>query len=147
MDQNEHPLDCCHLGVPFGAPKKIFMHVVHSMQTMLLSCAEINTFSKQSQTSFHLTHVTKEYCQVCPRWFMSLWYVLHQPCTYLVLRLTLSPNRLKRASTWPTSPRSSIRCIQNNFWAYCTFGAKCVVPCVDINIVSKWIEMYFQHYA
>jgi hypothetical protein len=46
-----------------------------------------------------------------------------KPCTYLVLRLTQSPNGPKRASTWPTSPRSTIGCIQNNFQAYRTFGA------------------------
>jgi hypothetical protein len=33
-----------------------------------------------------------------------------------------SPSRPKQTSTWPTSPRSSIRCTQNDFWAYCTFG-------------------------
>ena len=32
-----------HLGVPLGAPKKIFMHVVHLTPTMHLSYAKINT--------------------------------------------------------------------------------------------------------
>jgi hypothetical protein len=32
-------------------------------------------------------------------------------CTYLAPTLTLSLNRPKQDSTWPTSPRSSIRCI------------------------------------
>jgi hypothetical protein len=26
------------------------------------------------------------------------------------------------ASTWASSPRSTIRCVQNDFWAYGTFG-------------------------
>jgi len=35
-------------------------------------------------------------------------YVQRKSCTFLVLRLTLSPNRPKHASVWPLSPRSSI---------------------------------------
>jgi hypothetical protein len=46
-----------------------------------------------------------------------------QTCTYLASRLMLSPNEPKRDSTWPMSPRSSIGCVQNNIWAYGTFGA------------------------
>jgi hypothetical protein len=57
-------MDPHHLGVPSGAPKKISLHVVHSAQTVHLSFAEINTFSKQTQMSFHLTHVTEEFDQV-----------------------------------------------------------------------------------
>jgi hypothetical protein len=57
------------------------------------------------------------------KWFMRLWYVRRKPCTYLVSILALSLYRLKRASTWASSTRSTIKCIQNDFWAYCTFGA------------------------
>jgi hypothetical protein len=46
-----------------------------------------------------------------------------QPCTYLASRLALSPNRLKRAFTWVSSPLSTIGCVQNDLWAYDTFGA------------------------
>jgi hypothetical protein len=34
------------------------MPVVHSVQTVHLSYTEINTISKQTEASFHLTHVT-----------------------------------------------------------------------------------------
>jgi hypothetical protein len=37
-------------------------------------------------------------------------------------RLALSSNELNQASTWPTSPWSSIRCVQNDFWGCGTFG-------------------------
>jgi hypothetical protein len=40
-----------------------------------------------------------------------------KPCTYLMSRLALSPCRSNRASTWASSPRSTIGCIQNDFWA------------------------------
>jgi hypothetical protein len=49
-------------------------------------------------------------------------YVRHKPC-YLASMLALSPNGLNRASTWASSLRSIIGCIQNYFWAYGTFGA------------------------
>jgi len=58
MDQNELPLDPRHVGVPSGVPKMIYEPMVRSMQTMHLSCVEINTVYKWTDTSFHLTHVT-----------------------------------------------------------------------------------------
>jgi hypothetical protein len=58
MDRNDLPLDTGHIGVPRGVPKMISMPKVHSAQTMPLSSAEIYTMSKQTKTSFHLTHVT-----------------------------------------------------------------------------------------
>jgi hypothetical protein len=51
------------------------------------------------------------------------WYVWHKPCTYLAPTLTSSLNGPKWDSTWATSPRSSIGCLQNDFQAYGTFGA------------------------
>ena len=56
--------------------------------------------------------------------YLSLWYVWCKPCTYLPLTLTLSPNGPKQDSTRPTSPRSSIGCVQTDFKAYGTFNAK-----------------------
>jgi hypothetical protein len=44
-----------------------------------------------------------------------------KPCTYLASRLALSPNRPKQVSTWASSPRNNIGCVQKDFWA--TFGA------------------------
>jgi hypothetical protein len=38
----------------------------------------------------------------------SLWYVRHKPCTYLASTLALSPNKPNRASTWASSPRTTI---------------------------------------
>jgi hypothetical protein len=90
-----------HLEVPLGAPKMISEPIARSVQTVHLSCVEINAMSKWTKISFHLTHVTKEFHQLCPKWFMSLWNNRRKPCTYLELRLTLSPNGPKWASTWP----------------------------------------------
>ena len=54
---------------------------------------------------------------------LSLWYVWRKPCNYLAPTLTLSPNSSKQDSTRPTSPRSSIGCVETDFRAYGTFGA------------------------
>jgi hypothetical protein len=60
---------------------------------------------------------------VHPKLFLSLWYVWRKPCSYLQLTLTPSPSGPKQDSIRRTSPRSSIRCVQNGFRAYGTIGA------------------------
>jgi hypothetical protein len=67
----------------------------------------------------------QEFHRFCPTWFSSLCYVRHKPYTYLASRLALSPNRPKWASSWATSPRSTIGCVQNDSWAYDMFRANC----------------------
>jgi hypothetical protein len=99
--------------------------MAHLAQTVHLSCSETNSISKRIETSFHLTLVTQEYHPVYPKQFMSLWYVWRKPSTYHAPKLTLSLKGTKGDSTSPTSPRSSNRCIQNDFWVYGTFGINC----------------------
>jgi hypothetical protein len=93
----------------------IFEPIVHFVQTMHLSYVVINTISKRTQTSFHMTHVMKEYHRMCPNWFLSLWYIQHNLCTNLASRLTLSPDWPKWASTWPMSTRTTLGCTQKDF--------------------------------
>jgi hypothetical protein len=109
-----------HLGVPSGASKMISEPMVRLAQTVPLSCTDTNTVSKRKEVRFHMTHVIKELHQVCPNWFLSIWYVRYKTCTYLASRLALSPKGPKRASTWASSPSGTIWCVQNNFWAYGT---------------------------
>jgi hypothetical protein len=61
----------------------------------------------------------------------------------LASRLALSPNRMKQASTWASSPRSTIWCIQNDLWAYGTFGTNHGPVLHDTHYVSKWTETRF----
>jgi hypothetical protein len=89
---------------------------------MHLSWTDSSTISKLTKTRFHMTHFTLEFHRVRPKWFLRLWYVWHKPCTYLASRLALYLNVLNRASTCASSPRSTIRCVQNDFWACGTFG-------------------------
>jgi hypothetical protein len=70
-----------------------------------------------------MTHVTKEFQPVRPKGILRLWYIWCILLTYLALRLTLYPNEPQRDSTRPTSPRSSIGCVQKDFRAYGTVGA------------------------
>jgi hypothetical protein len=120
-----------------------FHAVVHSAQTMHLSCVEINAISKRTEASFHLSHITNECHRVCPKWFPYLWDVLHKPCNYLASRLTLSPNGPKQASTWHTLPRSTIGCGQSDFHASGTFIAKpCTYLAPDSNYLqTNWNEL------
>jgi hypothetical protein len=125
-------LETCHLGIPLGVSKMIYESMVCSVQTMHLSCIKISTISKLTELSFHLSLVSKEYHQVRPEWFLSLWYVWPKLCTYLASPLTLSPNRPKRDSTWPTPPRRSIQCIQTMH-----------LSCIKISTISKWTKSSF----
>jgi hypothetical protein len=87
-------------------------------QTMHLSCTNTNTVSKWIETRFHIINITEEIHRVCSKWFLSLWYVRCKMCPYLASRLALSPNRPKRASTWASSHRITIGCVQDDFWVY-----------------------------
>jgi hypothetical protein len=109
-NRNELPLDQRHQEVPSRVPVKISMPVVHLAQTVHLSCVEINTISKRSETSVHLTNVTWKYHRVWLKSFPFRWYIRRKSYTYLTPRLTLLPIGPKRPSTWPMSPRSTIGC-------------------------------------
>jgi hypothetical protein len=114
-DRKEILHDPRHLGVPSGVSKMIFEPVVCLVQTVDLSCTETNTISKWTETRLYMTHVTYEFHRVRPKWFPRLRYVRRKPCTYHAPKLTLSPKGLKGDSSWPTSPRSSIGCVQKWF--------------------------------
>jgi hypothetical protein len=90
---------------------------------MHLSCVKISTISKQTKTSIHLSLVTSEYHPVRPKWFSEPMVRFAQTVHLSAPTLTLSSNEPKLDSKWPTSPRSSIGCVQNNFRACDTFGA------------------------
>ena len=115
MDRSEIPNDTRHQGVPSGASKLI------SMQTMHLPCIRINTISKLTEPSFHLSLFTQEYQIVHPKWFLRLWCIRRKMCTYLALKLTMSTNGQKQDSILHSS--STNRCFQNGFLDYGALGA------------------------
>jgi hypothetical protein len=144
MDWNKIRHDPLHLGVPSGAPKTFSEPTVHSAQTVHLSCVKICTIYRQTEMSFHLSLVTKEHLRVRPKQFLSLWYVWRKPCTYLALTLTPYLNAPKWDSTRPTSPRSSIVCVQKITEPKVHSAQIVHLSCVKINTISKRTKMSFQ---
>jgi hypothetical protein len=69
MDKTELPLELHHLGVPSGVSKMISEPMVRLAQTMHLSCTYTNTVTQWTEMIFHMTHVTMEFHQVCPKLF------------------------------------------------------------------------------
>jgi hypothetical protein len=144
MDKNKIQHEPRHLGIPSGASNMIFEPMVRSTQTVQLSCTDTNIVSKWTEKRLDMSHVTYEFYRVRPIWFPSLWYVHHKPCTNLASRLALSPNCPKQASTWASSGRSTIGCVQNNFWAMVRLAQTVHLSCTDTNIVSKRTKMRFR---
>jgi hypothetical protein len=101
---------------------------------MYPSLVKISAMSKQTKMSFHLSLITSEYHRILSKRLLSLWYVWCKSCTYLALTKTLSLNGPKQDLTRPTSPRGSIGCIWNDFWAYGTIYAN-RAPILHQNIV------------
>jgi hypothetical protein len=56
-----------HLGEPLDAYKTISKPMERLTQTVLLSCTDTNTISKQTEMRFHMTHVTQEFHRVRPK--------------------------------------------------------------------------------
>jgi hypothetical protein len=69
MNENGIPLDPHNVGVPSIALTMISEPMVRLDQTMHLSCIEVNTISKQTETILHLIYATLEYKLVCPKRF------------------------------------------------------------------------------
>jgi hypothetical protein len=143
MNWIKHQHEPHHLGVPSDVSKMISEPMVCLVQTVHLSCTDTNTFTKWTKMIFHMTHVTMEFQRVCPICFLRLWYIRHKPCTYLASRLALSPNGLNRASTWASSPRSIIGCVQNDLWAEVCLAQTVHLSCTDTNTISEWTKTKF----
>jgi hypothetical protein len=140
---NRAPLGPRHLGVPSGVSKITFEPLECLVQTLHLSCTNTCTVSKQTKMRFHMTHVTLEFHRVLSKWFLSLWHIWRKPSTYLASGLGLFPNGLNQGFTWASSLRSSMECIQNDFWAFGMFGTNPAPILTDTNIISKWTKMRF----
>ena len=57
-DRIKLPLEPRHLGVPSGASKMNSELMVCLAQMVHLSCTNTNTVSKQTETRFHMAHVS-----------------------------------------------------------------------------------------
>jgi hypothetical protein len=95
------------------------------------------------KTRFHMTHVTYELHQVCPKLFMSLWYIKCKPCTYLVSKLTLSPNGPNRAPPDPRHLGLPSRVSKLIYEPMVRLTQTEHLSCTDTNTISKQIQTRF----
>ena len=124
-------------------PKAISMHEVHSVQTILLSCAKTNTISKQTETSFHLTYITLEYHSGVPKAISMLAVHSRKPGTNLSPRLILSEYELEQASTRHTLPRYHSG-VPKAISMHVVYSVQTVhLSCDEISTISKQIETSF----
>jgi hypothetical protein len=137
MDWIKLPLEPHHLGVPSVVSKMISKPMRCLAQTVHLSCIDTYTISRRTETRFHMTHVTSEFHGVRQKWFLSLWYVRCEPCTYLAKSIAKSPNELNQACTRNSSLRNTTGCVQNDFWANGMFGAnRAPILCQDYHYLQ-----------
>jgi hypothetical protein len=70
--------------------KMISNPMVCLAQTVHLSCDKISTITKRTEIRFHMTHVTLEYHQVCPKLFLSLITTeYHRVCPKMISEPTV----------------------------------------------------------
>jgi hypothetical protein len=67
----------------------IYEPVVRSAQTVHLSCVKISNNFERTESTIHLSLVPKEYHQVRPKRFLSLWHDRHKLYTCSASRLAL----------------------------------------------------------
>jgi hypothetical protein len=126
-----------------GASKAISEPMVTSAQTVHLSCVKVSNISKRTESSFHLSLITMEYHWEHPKRFLSLWYVWRKLCNYLAPTLTLSPNKPKRESTWPKSPRVTSGPSKTIFELLVCSVQSMHLCCVRICSISIWTKSSF----
>jgi hypothetical protein len=129
----------------------LILHV--SMNARWFSCswfAMLNAFLTpevlQADNLVNLSSYNWSVLSQCPKRFPCLCYIWRKPYTYLAPTLTLSANGPKQDSTWPKSPRSCIRCIQNYFLSQwyvrhkaCTYlASRSALSPNKLNRVSTW---------
>jgi hypothetical protein len=95
MERSEIPHDPHRLGVPSGVSNMISEPMVHSTQTMHLSCIKITTISKQTENELSLEPRLLGVPSGVPKMISVPMVVWHKPCPYLSLTLALSPNKKK----------------------------------------------------
>jgi hypothetical protein len=129
--------------VPSGVSKTISVPTVCLAQIVHLSCTDINTVFKWTKTRFHMTHVTLEFDQMRPKWFLRLWYVRQKHCTYLVSRLALyQMNWLKHPLELHhlgVLSGASKTISEPTVW----LALSVHLSCTDTNTIFKWTKTRF----
>jgi hypothetical protein len=112
-ERSEIPHDLRQLRVSSGVSKMIFKPMVHSTQTVHLSCVMISTISERTEHSLEPRHLGVPFgaFKMISEPIVRLAQTMHLSC---IDTNTISYEK-KRDSSWPMSPRSFIGCVQNDF--------------------------------
>jgi hypothetical protein len=116
-----------------------FKPMACSMQTVHLFYVKISTISKQTETSFHLSHVTLENHRVRPKCFLHWRKTVHLSCTYFN---TVS-KRTKTSFHVSLVTLEYHRLHPKCFLTLVCLAQTMVLSCSDPNTVSKQTEMRF----
>ena len=83
MERSEIPHDPHHLGVTLGVSKMMSEPIIHSTQTMDLSCVKISTISKWTELSLEPPHlgVPLGASKMISKLMVHLAQNLHLSCT------------------------------------------------------------------
>jgi hypothetical protein len=108
-------------------------------QMVHLSCIKIST--TPNGPSFHLSLVTSVYHRVCPKWFLSRWYVCGKQCTYLVPTLTLS--HMKRSEIPHDPHHLGVPSGASKMFSEPMVRSTQTVhlSCIKISTISEWKEL------
>ena len=98
MDQNELPLEPCHLGVPSGVSKTISEAMVRSCKPCTYLASRLH-YLQMDQNELPLDPRHLGVPSAASKTISEPWYVWRKPCTDLAPTITLSPNGPKRDST------------------------------------------------
>jgi hypothetical protein len=143
MVKNEISHDPCHHGVPTGVSNTFSEAVAYSAQTVHLSCVKISTISKRTESSFHLSLISKEYHRVRPKRFMSRGTfatnsapILHRHKHYL----RTDQNKIPHDPRHLVVPSGACKTISK---PVVHLAQTMHLSCVKIRNITKWTESSF----
>jgi hypothetical protein len=136
MNRNKLPLDPCYLGVPSGVLKMISKPIVRSTQTVYLLCRDkyyLQTDRNKLPLGILYLGVLSGVPKVISIPMVHSAQTVHLSCVEIK---TIS-NRIEMSSCLITSPRSTIRCVQNDSKPMVRSAQIMHLSCVEINTISK----------
>jgi hypothetical protein len=143
MNWIKHPLEFRHLGVLSGASKIISEPTVCLAQTVHLSLTDTNTISKWTKMRFHIDPCHLGVPPGVSNMISEPLVRSAQTAHLFCVKISTISNELNQASTWASSPRSTIGCVQNNFWAYGMFSTNRAPILNRHQHFSKWTKTWF----
>jgi hypothetical protein len=124
MDQNEIPHDPRHLGVLSGASKMILWgYGTFGTYRAPILCQDYH-YLRTDWIELPLEHHHLRVSSGASKMISEALVHLAQTMHLSWVKISTISNTLNQASTWASSPRSTIGCVQNDFWANGLFSTK-----------------------